>query len=254
MAQGNGNITPIFSRVADIQGGINLTTGVNDYTGNNNLNKVVFQADPSNGGFVQRLRMKALGTNIATCARIYISDNTYSKSISIIPAPGTPTGAASSSGGVLATQNLFCIVTAQDQYGNWSAASSEIAANVAITGPTGSVTWNFNASAGAVAYRCYTGPVSGGEECWFANTGANSCLQTTSYVNNQIGEISSVAAVPNILYGELSLPATTLTGTSATTEIDYPMNIALPPGYRILVGLANTVAAGWIITGIGGKY
>ena len=250
-----GNISPIFSKVADVQGGLVLTTGVNDYTGNNALNKVIFQADPTNGGFIQRIRMKALGTNIATCARFFISDNTYSKSTCIIPAPGTPSGAASASGGTLATQNLYCVVVAQDQYGNWSSPSAEVAANVAITGPTGSVTWSWNASAGAVAYRCYTGPVTGAEECWFANTaGANVCLQTAPYVVNQIGEITAIANTPSMFYGELSLPATTLTGTSATTEIDYPMNIALPPGYRVLACLANTVSAGWSLIGIGGKY
>jgi hypothetical protein len=58
----------------------------------------------------------------------------------------------------------------------------------------------------------------------------------------------------NFFYGEVSLPATTATQTAATTDIDYPINLALPPSYHVLVGLGTTVSAGWTVTAIGGKY
>ena len=56
------------------------------------------------------------------------------------------------------------------------------------------------------------------------------------------------------LYGELSLPATTASATAATSDIDYPMNFALPPGYEIYVGLGTTVSAGWLVTPLAGDY
>jgi hypothetical protein len=68
------NITPIYSGAGDIQGGDILTTQSADYTGQGILNVVNFMADATYGGYVQRMRFKALGTNIATVARIYINN------------------------------------------------------------------------------------------------------------------------------------------------------------------------------------
>jgi len=138
-----GNATPIFSRIGAI-GGINsttLTTAAADYTGASTNNILVFTSDATNGGFVQRIRLKAIGTNVATVARIYIN--------------------------------------------NGSAATS---------------------------------------------------------------------ATNNVFYGEISLPATTAATTSATVDVDYPLNIALPAGYKLYVGLGATVAAGWVASVIAGAY
>lgn len=119
-----------------------FTTAANDYTGATAThNKVVFTADATNGSYVQKLRFKAIGTNTASVARIFINN-----------------------GGA-------------------------------------------------------------------ATTAAN-----------------------NSFYGEVSLPATTAIATAATAEVEYPLALALPPGFRIVVGLATTVAAGWVCTGIGGAY
>ena len=56
------------------------------------------------------------------------------------------------------------------------------------------------------------------------------------------------------LFGEISLPATTAISTAATSDIDYPMNFALPPGYEVYVGLGTTVAAGWVVLAVAGDY
>ena len=139
-----GNITPIYSRVGAI-GGIGSTTlatvSAADYTGVGAQNILVFTSDATNGGFVQRVRLKAIGTNVATVARIYINNGS---------ANGT------------AANNLF--------------------------------------------------------------------------------------------YGEISLPATTAATTAATVDVDYPLNIALPAGYKLYVGLGATVAAGWVVSVIAGAY
>lgn len=141
MATANPN--PIFSRVGAI-GGIGsttLTTAAADYTGISANNSLIFTADASNGGFVQRIRFKALGTNAVTVARVYINN-------------GSTSGTASN----------------------------------------------------------------------------------------------------NVFYGEVSLPATTAITTAATVDVDYPMNFALPPGYKLYVGLGATVVAGWVASVIAGAY
>jgi hypothetical protein len=139
-----GNTTPIFSRIGAI-GGIGSTTlatvSAADYTGVGAQNILVFTSDATNGGFVQRIRLKAIGTNVASVARIYINN-------------GSTNGTA--------TNNVF--------------------------------------------------------------------------------------------YGEISLPATTAATTAATVDVDYPLNIALPAGYKLYVGLGATVAAGWVVSVIAGAY
>jgi len=139
-----GNATPIFSRIGAI-GGIGSTTlatvSAADYTGVGAQNILVFTSDATNGGFVQRIRLKAIGTNVAAVARIYINN-------------GSANGTASN----------------------------------------------------------------------------------------------------NVFYGEISLPATTATTTAATVDVDYPLNIALPAGYKLYVGLGATVAAGWVASVIAGAY
>lgn len=146
-----GNQYPIFSRQGEVSCnngiatsaniGQTLVTATGDYTGVNNQNKIVFTADATNGSFLQRLRFKALGTNVASVARIYMNN--------------------------------------------------------------------------------------GGDQ---------------------------TVEVNNALIGEQTLPATTAINTASTIDLDYPMNMALNPGFRIIVGIATTVAAGWIVTPVGGDY
>jgi len=85
----------------------------------------------------------------------------------------------------------------------------------------------------------------------FQATGTNTASVARIYLNNGS---SNTTASNNSFYGQISLPGTTATNTAATTEIDYPMNLALNPGFRIYVGVGTTVAAGWVCTAIGGKY
>jgi hypothetical protein len=137
------NPNPIFSKAGAV-GGIGsttLTTLTGDYTGVSANNILIFTSDATNGGFVQRIRLKAIGTNIATVARIYINNGS-----------------------------------------------------------------------------------------------------------------TSVTATNNVFYGEVSLPGTTAINTAATVDVDYPMNFALPAGYKLYVGLGATVVAGWVASVIAGAY
>ena len=85
----------------------------------------------------------------------------------------------------------------------------------------------------------------------FQAKGTNTASVARIYLNNGS---ANTTATNNSFYGQQSLPGTTATNTAATTEIDYPMNIALPAGFRIYVGLGTTVAAGWVCVAVGGKY
>jgi hypothetical protein len=245
------NTSPIYSAFGDIQGGDLLTTAAADYTGQGVNNVVVFQSDLTNGGFIQRLRFKAYSANnAATVARIYYN-NGNSRFIGQVAAPtGTPTGTPSASGGTLASGTYFAKIVSVDQYTGRSIASTE-SASVSVTGPTGSIAWSWTAATGAVGYRVYVGPVTNGQLTYFETT-TNSYSQT-----NPVGTRDSLTATVsnnNALIGELSLPATTAITTAATVDIDYPLNFALPPGGRILVGLGATVVGGWTVTGVGGEY
>jgi len=246
-----GNSTPIFSRVGDIQGGTLLQTASADYSGTSVLNIPIFNADSTNGGFIQRLRFKAgAANNVATVARIWLNEGTLNQTTAIT----TPTWGAvtpSSSGGTLASGSYFAKLQTLDQYGGVSVASTETAV-ITVTGPTGSIAWNWSAPAGAVSYRLWVGPVTGGEYVYFT-TSTNSFTQTVPFITGQVANPQDYVN-NNMFYGEVSLPATTAVANAATVEVDYPMNIAIPPGYRVLVGLGTTVTGGWYVTAIGGKY
>ena len=253
----SGNSNPIYSRVGDIQGAYALINAANDYTGAGPNNVPIFTSDYTNGGYVQRLRFKALGTNpSATVARIFVNHNDLGAQGALYQTSPLTTATnfsatPSTTGGTLYPGTFYGKIQVVDQWGGVTAFSTETSAVVAGSG-AGSITWNWGAVTGATSYRLYTGPVSNSEIVFFTTT-TNVYTQINAVVP---GEIASPAdyQINNYFIGEISLPATTLSATAATPDIDYPMNLALPPGYRILVGLGTAVAAGWSVTAIGGKY
>lgn len=85
----------------------------------------------------------------------------------------------------------------------------------------------------------------------FQAKGTNVATVARIYLNN--GSDHTTAS-NNSFFGQQSLPATTASNSSATVEIDYPLDIAINPGFCIYVGLGTTVAAGWVCTAVGGKY
>jgi hypothetical protein len=70
-----GNTNPIFSKVGDIQFNStplltsNATTDLT--TGTSYL---IYTADATNGGYVQKIRFRSLGTNVATVVRVWINN------------------------------------------------------------------------------------------------------------------------------------------------------------------------------------
>jgi hypothetical protein len=81
--------------------------------------------------------------------------------------------------------------------------------------------------------------------------GTNVASVARFFINNGL---TPATAANNVFYGEISLPATTASAIAALVELDYPVNVALPAGFRIYMLLATTGAAGWVATPVGGKY
>jgi hypothetical protein len=85
----------------------------------------------------------------------------------------------------------------------------------------------------------------------FQAKGTNVASVARIFINNGS---TNATATNNSFYGQVTLPATTANSAGATVEVDYPLEFALNPAWRIYVGLGTTVAAGWVCTAIGGKY
>lgn len=75
-----GNTDMICSRVASLSTnngtgmGQPVTAAAADYTGAGLNNVLVWTADTVNGGFIQRIRLKAVSTNVASVMRFFINN------------------------------------------------------------------------------------------------------------------------------------------------------------------------------------
>lgn len=81
--------------------------------------------------------------------------------------------------------------------------------------------------------------------------GTNVATVLRLFVNN--GATNATAA-NNSLFTEITLPATTLSEVAALTEQEITLNISLPAGYKLNATIGTTVAAGYALTAVGGKY
>ena len=94
------NISPIFSRVGDVQGSVLLQNPVaatgTGYTGADANTVAIYQSDATNGGFVQRIRIKAMQTQPANVVRFWLAQP-YGQLTTTTTAPQTPTATISAS-------------------------------------------------------------------------------------------------------------------------------------------------------------
>lgn len=81
--------------------------------------------------------------------------------------------------------------------------------------------------------------------------GTNIATVMRIYLNN--GSTAATAA-NNSLIDELTIPLSTASATTSLATYDIPLNFIVPNGYKILVALGTTVAAGFKVTAIGGDY
>lgn len=85
----------------------------------------------------------------------------------------------------------------------------------------------------------------------FRAAGTNIATVARIFINNGS---SNATPANNILWDEITLAATTLSEVAALATYELPLNFALPAGYTINVTIGTTVAAGYYISVIGGKY
>ena len=250
------NNDPVYSRQGAIDGGNVLLTAAADYNGQSINNTVIFTGDATNGSFIQRLRFKALGGTVtASVARIYINNgNGRFASIAGSMSAITPTGTQSTTGGSMFVGpgvTWYGKVYPVDPNGQVGTVSIEATAAATTASTTGSIAWAWTAVNGAASYILLTGTATGAERHLFTST-TNSYTQTVNVSPTR--ESPSGVVTNNYFFGEVSLPIVAASATAATPDIDYPMNFALPPGFRIVVGLGTTVTAGWTCLAIAGNY
>lgn len=83
-------------------------------------------------------------------------------------------------------------------------------------------------------------------------TGTNTATVLRLFINN--GSTNATAG-NNSLYKEYSLPATTLSETAQmASDIDIPVDIFLPSGYKVNATIGTTVAATWSLVAMAGNY
>jgi hypothetical protein len=83
------------------------------------------------------------------------------------------------------------------------------------------------------------------------STGVGVASVLRLFINNGS---TNATATNNALFKELSIPAITATQTAATPDFEIPMNIMLPPGYRILYTFGTAPVNTWMVFGVGGDY
>jgi hypothetical protein len=81
--------------------------------------------------------------------------------------------------------------------------------------------------------------------------GTNVATVLRVFLNN--GSTNATAA-NNALIAEMTLPATTLSEVAAQPDFILPLNLAIPPGYKLNCTIGTAVAAGHQVTAFGGAY
>ena len=81
--------------------------------------------------------------------------------------------------------------------------------------------------------------------------GTNAASVLRVFANN--GGVNTIAT-NNALIAEITLPASTLNQTAAMIGLEIPLNFVLPANYKLNIALGTAVAAGWVVTAIGGQY
>lgn len=103
------------------------------------------------------------------------------------------------------------------------------------------------------SFTAFTASSTGGyvQRIRFKPLGNNIATVARVWLNN--GNDTTTAS-NNTLWDDITLPSTTNSENSALPTFELPINIALPPNYRIIVTLGTAVSAGYSITVVGGKY
>ena len=123
---------------------------------------------------------------------------------------------------------------------SWSAAA--ITAAVVAKDGTGAVTPVFTAKA-----------VDGSRVDYLKvrALGTNVATVMRVFINNGL---TNATAANNVLFMERTIPATTLSETAELADNYIPLDISLPASFVINVTIGTAVAAGLMVTAVGGDY
>jgi hypothetical protein len=103
------------------------------------------------------------------------------------------------------------------------------------------------------SYLIFSASIDGGfvQRVRFRALGTNVATVGRLWINNGA---TTGSAANNTLIDEITLNATTAAAAASLANQEVPVNFALPTGYRLFVTLGTTVAAGFDVTAIGGRY
>lgn len=99
----------------------------------------------------------------------------------------------------------------------------------------------------------YTAGANGGriDRLRIMHMGTNVASVMRVFLNN--GSTNATAA-NNALVSEITLAANTLSQVAASTIYDLNLNLVMKTGYKLNVAIGTAVAAGHMVTAIGGDY
>ncbi len=81
--------------------------------------------------------------------------------------------------------------------------------------------------------------------------GTNVASVLRVFLNN--GSSNAIVA-NNVMIAEIGLTATTNSEVAALAGSELPLNLPIPPGYRVQVTLGTAVAGGYGVAAVGGDY
>jgi hypothetical protein len=90
----------------------------------------------------------------------------------------------------------------------------------------------------------------------FKSSGSTTATAARVFIANSSGSGTPLSGSNVILFDEITLPAVTQANTAAQAVYELPMNIALPPNYKIQATVATQQVAGggWYVSAVGGSY
>lgn len=81
--------------------------------------------------------------------------------------------------------------------------------------------------------------------------GTNVATVVRLFVNN--GQSNTTAANNSLVY-EVAMNSNSVSQTAASTRVEVALDIALPPGYKLLATTGTAIASGVQVTACGGHY
>lgn len=239
------NTAPVFTARGDIQWSAILTVAANDYNGTSIENRRVWEANPENGGFCPAIRFKALGTNVASLARIFINNggqNTVELGTPAAPTatPGTASVVSGATCTISGTTLTTGVVTPTGNHQGYALgmvlAGGSVALSTVITKMYPSYDPNGVQYTGTGANTGGTYEVSVSQTLSSTTLTATGMIYSTGMVAkvialDSVGGISAVGA-------EVASPVSGMTGSSNSIVWSWT-HIAGAVRYRIVVATAT---------------